>query len=223
MLARMARTADTPRRGRSGTKGNRTREAFIATIVELVNSRALDEIRVSDICAPSGLAVGAFYFHFESKDDALDQLATAVVADVFDGALAVPHASDLFSEIVGILGEFYRAALEQRARVKAFFHILNARRHPQVRTAWLQRRAALVDRLVARIEEERAGGACPSFESNTVAAHFLIGALERFYDDVFFLTIDDTLPGQAGNFDVFVRQQARTWVQVISGPTQKPT
>ena len=201
----------------SGTKGDRTRDAFINTIVELVNNGPLENIRVGDICAPSGLAVGAFYFHFKSKDDALDQLATSVVADVFDGALAIPHSVDMFSEAAGILSEFYRAALEQRARVKAFFHIMNARRHPNVRKAWMARRAAMVERLVARIDEERQQGGAPTFESSTVLAHFLIGALERFYDDVFFLTIDDALPAEAANFDVFVRQQAQTWVRIIRG------
>lgn len=200
----------------SETKGHRTREAFVTTIVELVNSRPLDKIRVSDICAPSGLAVGAFYFHFKSKDDALDQVATAVVADVFDGALAVPHSPHLLSEVSGMLSEFYRATVEQRVRVKAFFHIMNARRHPNVRAAWLARRSAMVERVAKRIDEERGDGRAASFASSTVAAHFLIGALERFYDDVFFLTIDDALPREAANFDVFVRQQAETWVRVMT-------
>ncbi len=199
------------------SKGDRTREQLVATIIALVNERSLDAIRIADICAPSGLAVGAFYFHFKSRDDALDQIATAVVVDVFDAALAVPHSNDLFSEIVGILGEFYRAALEQRTRIKAFFHILNARRHPLVREAWQARRTRFVDRLVARIGEAVADGATPVFASPVVTAHFLIGGLERFYDDVFFLTIDRELPAAAGNFDVFVRQQAALWVRAIAG------
>ncbi len=188
----------------------------------LVNERPLDAIRIADICAPSGLAVGAFYFHFKSRDDALDQIATAVVVDVFDAALAVPHSEDLFSEIVGILSEFYRAAFEQRPRIKAFFHILNARRHPEVRKAWQKRRTRFVDRLVARIGEATADGGITVFDSPLVTAHFLIGGLERFYDDVFFLTIDDVLPVEAGNFDVFVRQQAGLWVRVIVGPQKTP-
>lgn len=207
----------------AASKGERTREAINTTLVELVNSRSLDEIKVSDICAANGLAVGAFYFHFKGKDDALNQLATSVVAQVYDGALAVPRADDLFSEIAGILSEFYRAAFEQRDRVKAFFHIMNARRHPSVRTAWMARRAALLERLVRRIDEAREGGSVVGFQSSNVTAHFLIGALERFYDDVFFLTIDKILPAEAGNFDVFVRQQAQAWVQVIAanGKSQK--
>lgn len=213
------RTSRTRPAVREPSKGDRTRDQLIATIIALVNDRPLDAIRIADICAPSGLAVGAFYFHFKSRDDAFDQLATAVVVDVFDAALAVPHSADLFSEIVGILSEFYRAALEQRARIKAFFHILNARRHPQVRKAWQTRRMRFVDRLAARIDEAVADGATPVFAASSVTAHFLIGGLERFYDDVFFLTIDDVLPVAAGNFDVFVRQQARLWVRAIGADT----
>ena len=213
----MTKHSRSPAAARAASKGDRTREQLVTTIITLVNERPLDAIRIADICAPSGLAVGAFYFHFKSRDDAFDQIATAVVVDVFDAALAVPHAVDLFSEVAGILGEFYRAALEQRTRIKAFFHILNARRHPQVRKAWQARRARFVARLVARIEEAVMAGATPVFGSATVTAHFLIGALERFYDDVFFLTIDDILPAEAANFDVFVRQQAALWVRAIVG------
>lgn len=202
---------------RAASKGDRTREQLVATIVTLVNERPLDAIRIADICAPSGLAVGAFYFHFKSRDDAFDQIATAIVSDVFDAALAVPPAADLFSELSGILGEFYRAALEQRARIKAFFHILNARRHPCVRKAWQARRARFLARLIARIDAAVAAGAQPVFGSANVTAHYLIGGLERFYDDVFFLTIDDILPAEAGNYDVFVRQQAAAWVSIITG------
>lgn len=205
-----------PTTARPGSKGERTREAINATLVNLVNAKSLDEIKVSDICAPNNLAVGAFYFHFKGKDDALDQLATSVVAQVYDGALAVPRADDLFSEIAGILSEFYRAAFEQRDKVKAFFHIMNARRHPSVRAAWMARRAALLARMVKRIEDAREECPVVGFQSSNVTAHFLIGALERFYDDVFFLTIDKILPAEAGNFDVFVRQQAQAWVQVIT-------
>lgn len=213
----MAPRKKSTNRSRARTKGDRTREELVGTIIDLVNGGPIDAIRVADICAPLGLAVGAFYFHFKSKDDALDAIATAVVADVFDGALAVPHSPDLFSEVAGILSEFYRAALEQRARVKAFFHIMNARRHPNVRSAWMARRTILVDRVAARIDAERARGAVPSFDSSLVGAHYLIGSLERFYDDVFFLTIDDHLPVEAANFDVFVRQQAKAWVRLITG------
>lgn len=219
----MADKASSPvKRKRTSTKGERTRQAIHETLIELVNSRPIDDIKVSDICAPSGLAVGAFYFHFKSKDDALDQLATGVVAQVYDGALTVPRSDDLFSEIAGILSEFYRAACEQRDRVKAFFHIMNARRHPAVRAAWMARRAMLLERLVARIDEARQATKVDGFQSSNVTAHFLIGALERFYDDVFFLTIDRVLPSQAGNFDVFVRQQAQTWVQVIMAKPTNP-
>jgi AcrR family transcriptional regulator len=220
----MARTPTLRTSNQSASKGDRTRDAIVDTIVDLVNAQPIDRIRVADICAPSQLAVGAFYFHFRSKDDALDQIATAVVGEVYDAALAVPHSTDLFSEVVGILSEFYRCVLEQRARVKAFMIIINARRHPNVRTSWMNRRALLVDRVAARITETRGDGAGSGFASSTVTAHFLIGALERFYDDVFLLAIDDILPAEAANFDVFVRQQAQTWVQVMNGgrgPIQK--
>jgi hypothetical protein len=61
-----------PAKAKSPTKGQRTREALKAVVVGLVNEKPLAEIKVGDLCERSGLSVGAFYFHFQGRDDALD-------------------------------------------------------------------------------------------------------------------------------------------------------
>lgn len=198
------------------SKGARTRALLTQSVIDLVNSRPIDDIKIADICAPIGLAVGAFYFHFASKDDALDKVAVGVINDVFEQAIASPHSDDLFSEIVGILSEFYRVSLEERLKIRAVFIIIQTR-HP-VRLAWLEIRRRLIARLVARFARERTS-APGAFASDHVLAHFLTGALERFYDDVFFLPPESELPAIAANYDVFVRQQALVWVRAISGGT----
>lgn len=192
------------------SKGERTRDQLVATIIALVNRYPLDDIRIADICAPHGLAAGAFYFHFKGKDDAFETIGTEAVERLYAPVLAAPAAADFFSECVEILSQFYRAAIERRSEVRAIFMILNARRHAAVRDAWLAVRHRLQQRLAARIAAERGHGG-GVFASANVTAHYLLCGLERFYDDVFFLTIDAELPAEAGNFDVFVRQQARLW------------
>lgn len=196
------------------SKGERTRALLLQAVADLVNSRPIEEIRVTDICKPAGLASGAFYFHFSGKDDAIDQMAINAIDDVFRDTLAVPHSDDLYSEIVTILAEFYRAYIEQRLRIRSVFIVLQSRR--PVRLAWLEVRKALIARLSKRFESERPASS-GGFVSDHVLAHFLTGALERFFDDVFFLSPDEELPAEAASYDVFVRQQALVWVRAING------
>jgi AcrR family transcriptional regulator len=201
------------------TKGDRTREQLISTIVDLVNARPLDAIRIADICEPSGLAASSFYFHFKGRDDAYEQIAVETVRELFEEALGLPPAPELLDEVTGLLDVFHRAALKRRARIKAFFHILNARRNPEVRKVWQGLHGQLVARLQARIDAEKAAGAEPVFASSAVLAQYLVGALERFYDDVFVLTMDKDLPALAGSREVFVLQQARMWCLLVRGQT----
>ncbi|KPF73697.1 hypothetical protein IP88_08505 [alpha proteobacterium AAP81b] len=215
----MPRKAATPAPPRP-SKGERTRDQLVETIVALVNERPLDDIRIADICAPHGLAAGAFYFHFKGKDDAFEAIGIEAVTRLYAPVLAAPPAADFFSECVEILTQFYRAAIERRSEVRAIFMILNARRHAGVRDAWLAVRRQLQQRLAARIAVERGTTGTGAFASANVTAHYLLCGLERFYDDVFFLTIDADLPAEAANFDVFVRQQARLWSVAATGPTQ---
>jgi AcrR family transcriptional regulator len=196
------------------TKGQRTREALKAIVVSLVNERPLGEIKVTDLCERSGLAVGAFYFHFRGKDDALERTAIEILEAFFAGVLTTPASDDLYSEIYGLISEFHRNYVEQRQAIKAVFVILGA--HRPVRLAWLAARLQLVERLEAAFA--RVQPAAPAaFKSDYVLAQYLLSALERFYEEVFFAPSYSRLHDEAANFDVFVRQQARLWHRAVVG------
>jgi hypothetical protein len=85
-----------------------------------------------------------------------------------------------------------------------------------VRLAWLEARVAVIERLVDIFSACRPR-APAAFTSDYVLAQFLLSALERFYEEVFFAPSYQRLHDEAANFDVFVRQQAWVWHRAVTG------
>jgi AcrR family transcriptional regulator len=196
------------------TKGQRTRESLKTAVVVLVNDRAINEIKISDLCDHAGLAIGSFYFHFRGKDDALEWTASEILNEFFAGVLATPISEDLFSEIYSLISEYYRGYVENRLNIRAVFKILGQSR--PVRATWLAGRLALVERLSAAFSKARQGKPC-TLKSDYVLAQYLLSALERFYEEALFAPSYSRLHEEAANFDVFVRQQAELWRSAVLG------
>lgn len=75
-----------------------TRESLIASGIELFAERGLDGPSLDDICAHAGLTRGAFYVHFEDRDDFLLAVMDKVGAELLDELLA--RGSGGFAEAV---------------------------------------------------------------------------------------------------------------------------
>jgi AcrR family transcriptional regulator len=196
------------------TKGQRTRQAFKAAVVDLIHEKSLAEVKVGDLCERTGLSVGAFYFHFRGRDDALEQTAIEILDAFFAGVLSAPAGEDLFGEIVDLLSGFHRGYVEQRLEIRAVLVILGA--HRPVRQAWLASRLRLVERMVctfARVRPASPG----AFQSDYVLAQYLLSALERFYEEALFTPSYPRLHEEAASFEVFVLQQARLWHRAVVG------
>jgi AcrR family transcriptional regulator len=210
-----------PRQSRSAAteparlrKGERTRLEIQVAVIELANEMRPDSIKVGDICERAGIPTGSFYFHFRSREDALESSAAAELQTFYQELLAVPHADDLLTEIEAILQVFDRYRRERPRQLNAVFAILAT--HRPVRAAWLDLRGILVGRLADRFARERPRRP-GAFASDHVLAHFLLGGVERFYDDVFVGPPDPALHREAGSTTVFVREQARLWHRAVVG------
>jgi AcrR family transcriptional regulator len=199
--------------GEKPGKGALTRAAIVETLVAMVNERPLDDIHVSELCAANGLAVGAFYFHFASKDEALLAIAGEGLSWLYDRILSAPKPADAFGEIRHVISTFHAAQREKGPLIRAVYRILAYRR--PVRSAWIGLRAQAVARLtdaLATLPPSPHG-----FASPYVAAQFLMGAIERFYDDVYVAPPDGRLGGEGSPEDVFVRQQSEAWFRAVTG------
>lgn len=69
------------------TTKEQTRDALIASAMELFAKRGLDAPSLDEICAHAGLTRGAFYVHFKDRDDLLvavmDRVGTAILDELF--------------------------------------------------------------------------------------------------------------------------------------------
>jgi AcrR family transcriptional regulator len=141
-------------------KGVATRAFILQTAAEVFAERGYSDTTLSELIARSGMAKGAFYFHFASKE----QLALAVLEEkqsqwlefVRERALAQPTAIEQLRAFAPALVQLHRSdpSAFSAARLSR-----DLRRMPelaeQVRAhtrAWIE----LVADIVARAQEQRA-------------------------------------------------------------------
>jgi AcrR family transcriptional regulator len=69
-------------------RGRRTRDALVSAARELFEERGYRETRISDIAERSSTSYGTFYHYFDTKEDVLQALFTAVAGEMFTASQA---------------------------------------------------------------------------------------------------------------------------------------
>ena len=99
-------TRASPRSTRPANRPSRRHEILTAAI-ELLAVQPPDQIAVSDIAAQAGMTPAAFYYHFASKDEILDEIIAEFAGDwskLVGGLLPeLTHPEDLIDFIDDIL------------------------------------------------------------------------------------------------------------------------
>ena len=99
-------TRPSPRSTRPANRPSRRHEILTAAI-ELLAVQPPDQIAVSDIAAQAGMTPAAFYYHFASKDEILDEIIAEFAGDwskLVGGLLPeLTHPEDLIDFIDDIL------------------------------------------------------------------------------------------------------------------------
>lgn len=106
--ANRAKKAPKRPRGRRATPEG-TRDALIASGLALFAKRGLDGPSLDDICAHAGLTRGAFYVHFEDRDDFL-----VAVMDRFGGPLIEELVAAGKGGFAGAVARFVEASTTGR-------------------------------------------------------------------------------------------------------------
>lgn len=91
----MARQRTTTPRIPDDARVQRSLEAMQAAFLQLINTRALEEISIKEICDAAGLSYPTFYRRFSGKDELLAWIATEEVRRLLTSGLsALKHRTD---------------------------------------------------------------------------------------------------------------------------------
>ena len=110
-------------KSRSSRPANRPsrRHEILDAAVELLAAQPPDEIAVSDIAAHCGMTPAAFYYHFSSKDEILDEIVKQFAgewSDAVQGALGRVHSRD---DLEGCIDEVLAWVEEHERPARVFF------------------------------------------------------------------------------------------------------
>jgi AcrR family transcriptional regulator len=199
---------------RGPTKGDRRREAILEAIERLLRDRPIGRLSVEEIAVAAGISRSAFYFYLESKYAALN----AALGGVWDEMVAA--ASNFFEDDGEPPPEYVRRALGGvgalwREHEPLLVAMVDAaatdERARELWDGWMDR---WIERVAARIEEERAAGrALPAPPDARSLARVLLAMNERSY------YLDRRRQASAAESARTVEALAATWLAVLWGQT----
>ncbi len=169
-----------------------TKEKLIATMVSLMDDRALTSIQVDDVLRESNISKGSLYHHFENFDDLVEvtliarfaagvDLSIELVAGAVNGAKSAKELVEKIIEVTTFTQGRERAKFRmERARVIGLSvnspKLLNALEREQDRLT-----TAMAD-LVREGQEK--GWVSKAFDAKTIAVYLQAYTLGRVVDDV---------------------------------------
>lgn len=200
---------------RNLVKGARTRSFIKDAALGLYARKNGEDITLAEICDATGLTVGAFYFHFDGKDQVLEEIAIDACREYHAAVLAdMEGATDLYVLFYRILYGYYQGYIRNPIVSRLMYTVIM--RSDVAYSFWLESRSELLGRLQAAISAGRSARGL-STEMDEFTSNWLISAVEDFVWDVFMSRGNLKLNQLAASPDVFVRQQAILWYRAALG------
>ena len=186
-----ARRSSPAKPGGKISKGERTRALIKSGIAELITEHQSLDLTLDDICARTGLTVGAFYFHFANKDAALEEMCI----DHNDGFYAemVRESDGLGLEGVCrvVLRGCLNACVSNPAMFRASYTLIP--KSMRVYEAWLAARSGLITRLVELVAAHRNRAAKPA-AGDYLDVHLAMAGIEGFLENLYFGSDESMVP-----------------------------
>jgi AcrR family transcriptional regulator len=174
-------------------RGAETKEKLVATVLEMLESRPPEELRVEEVLEVSGISTGSLYHHF---DDFGHLVETALIRRYIE---ILETAAELVEEVLDqlITGDDLKLAATGAVRRFAEFNTAEVRferarilgmcdSHPRMRQALGEAQQAATDRITAIFEAEQQGSGRvnPNLDPGTLAVFIQSYALGRIVDDI---------------------------------------
>jgi len=194
-------------------RGDRTRRHIKKVIAKLVNKKDLADITLADICKGAKLTTGAVYFHFGSRDEAIEEMVIDEVKALY--AAQVTDPSEGFEDT---LRRIIDCNTEHNLRNKQMPRVIATSifTRPKVYDAWLAAREPVVARLQELIAAERESRSLPG-EDAAYLAHFILNSIEDLAIDVFQWS-NPTLAPFASDPVGWRERQTAMWAWAILAP-----
>lgn len=104
-------------------QANETRTRIYETAVELMQEHGFEKITVEEICKNAGVAVGSFYYHFQSKNDILTEIFHRADEYFVDHKEEIMKEKDAPAQIAGFFRQY--AAYTASTDIEFTKHLYN--------------------------------------------------------------------------------------------------
>ncbi len=161
------------------SRGRRTRAALVAAARDAFEELGFRDARISDIAERAGTSYGVFYHYFETKEEILDELFTAVTGEMYVASQTSNDSHESPIEKIRAANRQYLAVAARNAKLVAMLDEL-AFREPRFRELKLRIREPFVRRNEAGIRRLQERGLANAALDARVAASMLGGMIEHF-------------------------------------------
>lgn len=205
--------AEEARKGKLGKKGKATREMLDRAILELVNERGFSNFRLQDLCDRTGLTIGAFYFHYKNKDQALESVAASAAEDLFSVIESDIEAKPLKEEFLLAIRDYQRGYSVPHLREQTRMVRSMIPANQIVTDTYFRARSAIISKLVETAVEERRSLGLKSGPERAVIEYLFSGLADFF--ELLYLGDDKELKQSAGSEKKVVERLAELWYQAV--------
>ncbi len=188
-------------------KTDRTHRELLKSAYCLFTERGFDRTAISDIVSLAGYSTGAFYRHYKSKSDILDELWTDFVEDFISDSIAGAMNADSLAQAMDFLVQrsitffnhplcscYYQAGsissapmhFHMPAAAKDFTNmlfLLLQREYPHASEARLRTYASALHAVIIAYSSKAERDRDFSFEKNTIREIFLLLATQAGRED----------------------------------------
>ncbi len=196
-----------------GRKGKATREMLDRAILELVNERGFTNFRLQDLCDRTGLTIGAFYFHYKNKDQALESVAAGAAAKLFSVIESDIEAKPLREEFRLAIRDYQRSYSDPQLREQARMMRSMIPANQTVTRAYFKSRSSTIGKLVDKAVEERRAEGLKSGPERAVIEYLFSGLADFF--ELLYLGEDADLKRSAGSDKKVVERLTEIWYQAV--------
>lgn len=203
-----------PAKAEKDTRGERTRKKIKKTIARIVRRKDVTEFTLADICQSAEITTGAFYFHFKSKEEAIEEMVADESHELYQSVLKGTSTDNLnlfLRDLVSHITAFHHT---QKKLPRAMQVTINS--SPAAHDAWINARRPLVDKMEKLISDARRSKRL-SVESSRYLAYYLLNAVEDLGMDAFQWN-NPTIKRFAADPAEWNRKQIALWSWAVLAP-----